>query len=513
MADHHLISLQPGTVIAGRYEVMKCLGAGSMGLVYACRHKELTGHKVAIKVLFPEVASDKIAAARFRNEIFAAYGVSHPNVVRAYEYIRDGDLVAYTMEYVDGGDLAERLAGGEQMGVREIVRTLAQMAAGVQAIHDAGIVHRDLKPENILLTRDGIVKIADFGIARTGHGPKLTEHGGVVGTIDYVSPEYMLNSQVDWRSDIYALGILGYEMMTGESPFRGDSVYATMTKRLKTDPKPPSQFRPDCPHALDEIILRAMARDPEARYQAAAEMFFELQKLDPEAVGTTGLFIRPSRAPVAAPAPAAEFGTIAQSDIGTLGEDTNGVIQPEPAVLAGQPQVGGQYNARAAVPEYRAQLTDAERTIVAPNVLEVPTAFGIQATEVLSPSAAIDYASYGQEYEHDTVVEPERMERVLNPEMGMNASRPQMPVEVSIGSRAFDDQRLRRLAEMAQPGKGGRMVEILVALVAILIGVGVGLACVRLFSAPPPPTEREAPNTFGVVVGSNSSQDAPIVRR
>lgn len=281
MSDEQLISLQPGTVIAGRYEVVKCLGAGSMGLVYACRHRDLSGHLVGVKVLFPEVARDKIAAARFRNEIFASYGVSHPNVVRAYEYIRDGDLVAYTMEYVGGGDLADRLGKTDEhpIPLHEIIRVLSQMCAGVQAIHDAGIVHRDLKPENILLTKEGNVKIADFGIARTGHGPKLTEHGGVVGTIDYVSPEYMLNSQVDWRSDIYAVGILGYEMLTGSSPFQGDSVYATITKRLKTDPALPSSIRKECPSMLDEIILRAMARDPEQRYQSAAQMFRDLQSL------------------------------------------------------------------------------------------------------------------------------------------------------------------------------------------------------------------------------------------
>ena len=160
------------------------------------------------------------------------------------------------------------------------------MCAGVQAIHDAGIIHRDLKPENILLTKEGNVKIADFGIARTNNGPKLTEHGGVVGTIDYVSPEYMMNSQVDWRSDIYAIGILGYEMVAGESPFRGNSVYDTMTKRLKCDPVKPSSIRLDCPKELDEILLKAMIRNPEERYQSAAEMFYDLRSIAPEVVNT-----------------------------------------------------------------------------------------------------------------------------------------------------------------------------------------------------------------------------------
>jgi serine/threonine protein kinase len=287
MANEHLISLQPGTVISGRYEVVKCLGAGSMGLVYACRHRELTGHLVAVKVLFPEVANDKIAASRFQNEIKASYGVSHPNVVRAYEYVRDGDLVAYSMEYVGGGDLADKLSRkDEPIPIKEVVKLLSQMCAGVQAIHDAGIIHRDLKPENILLTKEGNIKIADFGIAKTNNGPKLTEHGGVVGTLDYVSPEYMINSQVDWRSDIYAIGILGYEMTIGESPFQGNSVYDTMTKRLKYDPVNPSSIREECPHELDEIILKALARNPEERYQSAAEMFFDLRSISPETVKT-----------------------------------------------------------------------------------------------------------------------------------------------------------------------------------------------------------------------------------
>lgn len=279
MADPHFLNLQPGTVVNDRYEIVKCLGTGSMGMVYACRHRELSGHLVAMKVLFAEVARDEVQAARFRNEIVASYGVNHPNVVRAYEYFRDLDLVAFTMEYVGGGDLADRIGADEPMAVDEIRRMLIQMCAGVQAIHNAGIIHRDLKPENILLTSQGDIKITDFGIARMGVGPKLTEHGGVIGTLDYVSPEYLEKGNVDSRSDIYALGVLGYEMITGVVPYRGNNVIEKMTMRLRSEAEPPEKLRADCPSSLSKIVLRALACSPENRYQTASAMMQELSAM------------------------------------------------------------------------------------------------------------------------------------------------------------------------------------------------------------------------------------------
>ncbi len=451
MSEEHFLSLQPGTLIAGRYEVIRCLGAGSMGLVYACKHKDLSGHKVAIKVLFGEVAQDKVAAARFRNEIFASYGVSHPNVVRAYEYIHDGDIVAYTMEYVGGGDLAERLSKGKgPLPINDCIKYLAQMCSGVQAIHDAGIVHRDLKPENILITEEGDVKIADFGIARTDQGPRLTEHGGVVGTIDYVSPEYMLNSHVDWRSDIYAIGILGYEMVTGESPFKGDSVYATMTKRLKTDPKNPRSLRSDCPEELASIILKAMSRNPEDRFQSAADMFYALQPLMSGRAVSSGSYLQISR-------------------------------------RKGERYVGPTYQA-----ELQSHMLAAEQAspdyVVSSGELQT----NIRQREDTGPTLTNIARSISKDFladdfstgTHDTLGEnnstlerePVRLESVLTYSDMITKGIGSTHSEITLNRGNIDQHRLRTLNQMADNFNRSVWVDMLTWVVAVLIGVGVGFA-------------------------------------
>lgn len=531
MADEHLISLQPGTVIAGRYEVVKCLGSGSMGLVYACRHRELAGHMVAAKVLFPEVAQDKVAAARFRNEIFASYGVSHPNVVRAYEYLRDGDILAYTMEYVGGGDLAHRLGKqNDPISIPEIVRLLAQMCSGVQAIHDAGIVHRDLKPENILLTKEGMVKIADFGIARTGHGPKLTEHGGVVGTIDYVSPEYMLNSQVDWRSDIYAIGILAYEMVTGESPFRGDSVYATMTKRLKSDPAPPSSLRPECPPQLDAIILRAMQRNPEERYQSATEMYRDLVALSPDVASVAAPPAAGPSLPRQPQPPIREelsrgSGSFAPPETGgTYDDDLGGATRRrEPSPLVDQ----GTQPLKKSPPYLEPSRADGfsegyGASAVTPRPLQATTHIVLDSTRdqrafpavVTGGSGAMSgyMGSRGREappqpamrplHQDATQVINQDMVRVvahyddpftspMAPSVGTRSSE-HYPApltrgwessneEVSISRGGIDEERIKSLSEFVDNVNRSVWVDAVTLIVAVLIGVGVGFAVLRLY--------------------------------
>ena len=275
--------LKNGTIVGGHYEIVSYLGEGAMGQVYLAQHTELQGHKVALKVLFPEFAEDKTYSERFKNEIFASYGVFHPNVVRAYEYMREGEMVAFSMEYIDGGDLSMVLDDNPQgLPVEQIINLIMQICAGLAAIHETGIIHRDLKPENILIRKDGLVKIADFGIARVETKSNLTEHGSVVGTLNYVSPEYLVESKVDWRSDIYALGVLAYEMLTGHLPWAEGSIYTSMTQRLNADPVSPSTVRSDIPPELEAIVMKAMHRDINQRYQSAADIFLALQAINPD---------------------------------------------------------------------------------------------------------------------------------------------------------------------------------------------------------------------------------------
>ncbi len=264
--------LEPGTIVGSRCRIIKCLGVGSMGVVYSCDHRDSAHQLLALKVLFPSIVEDPVSIARFRNEIVAAFAVKHPNIVRAYEYFREGEIFAYTMDYISGGDLRKLIHGDRDLSLTEIIRVLSELGSGVQAIHDANIVHRDLKPENILLTPNQSLRITDFGIAKRDHWREITASGGVLGTLDYVSPEYFESGTVNQQSDIFAMGVIAYELITGTTPFvtiRGKSLIEMISARVAYNPPPPSQIRPDCPEALDRIVLKAMSRNPLERYHSA----------------------------------------------------------------------------------------------------------------------------------------------------------------------------------------------------------------------------------------------------
>lgn len=273
------LCLPVGRIIDGTYEIIRHLGAGTMGEVYLCAHRKNPSTFFAMKVLRlseRELAANPELLARFENEVESSYLVDHPNVVSSFAFVQEEEFVGFTMEYVPGGDLADFINSTEQIPVSRVVKLLSQACSGLQAIHNAGIIHRDIKPENLLLTKNGNIKITDFGIARVENGKNLTAHGGLLGTIDYLSPEYLLNGTCDERSDIYALGLIGYELITGNKPFKGETVVDVIRNKMNAELIAPHLVRPSCPKTLSDVILKALEREPELRYQKASAMLADL---------------------------------------------------------------------------------------------------------------------------------------------------------------------------------------------------------------------------------------------
>lgn len=264
------------SLFGGRYKVVKSIGAGGMGAVYLATDPRYRDFEVAIKVLYPGIVKTAELRERFKNEIIASYNVLHRNVVRAYEYFDENDSPAYVMEYVEGTDLHNRINAGA-VSPEEAANILYQAAAGLDAIHAAGIMHRDLKPENIFLTKTGLVKIGDFGVARLRSvSASVTQTGMLVGTPKYFAPEYIEFGECDGRGDIYALGVIAYELLTGVSPFRSKTSNSLMLERFTGKVTPISQVTPNCPIALAQVVEKAMATSVMKRYQKAGEMRVDL---------------------------------------------------------------------------------------------------------------------------------------------------------------------------------------------------------------------------------------------
>ncbi|MCB0331992.1 MAG: serine/threonine protein kinase [Bdellovibrionales bacterium] len=258
--------------LGGRYQVVRCLGSGHLWTSYLCRNAELDGSLIVVKVLHPGLVDDDRTVTQFRDTVFASYGVSHPNLIRVYEYSRDKDVVQFTCEYVEGRSLAELLSEEVRMSEDNALSLLEEMVAGLGALHDAGLFHCALKPENILIGKDGSVKLSDYCFTNLSIESPADEHGGVIGDINYASPEFILRHHFDARSDIYALGVVAYEMVTGGVPFKAQTVYDTLTMRLKEDPPSPRSLAPGISSFFEDFILKALAREPEARFQNMDEV-------------------------------------------------------------------------------------------------------------------------------------------------------------------------------------------------------------------------------------------------
>ena len=266
-----------GTVFDGRYRIIRKLGAGGMADVYLAEDQEL-GRRVAIKILNDRHAADDSFIERFRREAKNAAGLSHPNIVSIYDRGEAEGTYYIAMEFLDGRSLKELIVGRGPAPIKTAIDYARQILAAVGFAHRHGIVHRDIKPHNVLVGSEGRLKVTDFGIARSG-ASQMTEVGSIIGTAQYLSPEQARGAPVDQTSDLYSVGVVLYEMLTGQVPFTGDTPLEIAMKHLSEVPKPPSELRPEVPHDLDSVVLRALAKDPSERYQGADEMDADLARV------------------------------------------------------------------------------------------------------------------------------------------------------------------------------------------------------------------------------------------
>lgn len=270
--------LATGVTFAGRYQIIEELGKGGMGKVYRTLDKELK-EEVALKLIKPEIAADKKIIERFKNELKIARKISHRNIGRMYELMEDKGTHFITMEYVSGQDLRGLIRQTGQLTIGKAVSIAKEICEGLVEAHRSGVVHRDLKPSNIIIDKNGTARIMDFGIARSLEEKGITGAGMMIGTPEYMSPEQVEGKEVDQRSDIYSLGIILYEMLTGRVPFEGDTAFTVGVKQKSEKPEDPRNLNPGIPQDLGLLILRCLEKDKDARHQSAGELRSDLERI------------------------------------------------------------------------------------------------------------------------------------------------------------------------------------------------------------------------------------------
>jgi eukaryotic-like serine/threonine-protein kinase len=263
--------IEAQAVLASRYRLVRRIDRGGMAEVWEGRD-EVLDRPVAVKVLDPRLAGDEAFHERFRREAVSAARLAHPNVVGTYDTGIDAGVAFIVMELVSGQTLRDLLRDQSPLNPSQAVAIAAEVADALEYAHQAGIVHRDVKPGNILVSDDGRVKVADFGIAKAAVDSDLTQQGTFVGTAKYLPPEQVEGRPQDRRSDVYGLGVVLYEMLCGRPPFQADSDMAVALQHVHAEPMRPRQLRPGIPRSLERVVLKAMSKDPEARYATAAEL-------------------------------------------------------------------------------------------------------------------------------------------------------------------------------------------------------------------------------------------------
>lgn len=271
-----LLLLQPGSVLGQRYEILGLLGVGGMGAVYKARDREVD-RLVALKVIRRELADNPEILRRFKQELILARQVTHRNVIRIYDLGGAEGVKFISMEYIEGQDLRTTLTQRGKLSPEEAVGIIEQVCRALDAAHSEGVVHRDLKPQNIMVDKQGKVSVMDFGIARSMETPGMTRTGVLLGTPEYMSPQQAKGEEVDARSDLFTLGIIFYELLTGKSPYRAETAYGMLLRRTQERARPPAELDPTIPRFVNDVVMRCLEIDPQRRYQGAAEILHDLE--------------------------------------------------------------------------------------------------------------------------------------------------------------------------------------------------------------------------------------------
>ena len=273
-----------GKVLDGRYEIIEIIGTGGMAIVYKAKDRKLN-RMVAVKVLKPELRGDTDLRRRFHAESEAVARLNHPNIINVFDVSTNDENEYFVMELIDGITLKQYMTQRGVLSVKEAIHFTVQILRGLEHAHAKKIVHRDIKPQNIMILRDGTAKVTDFGIARVSDSKDMTTNqANAFGSVHYIAPEQARCEATDGRADLYSVGVMLYEMLTGQLPYQGDSAVAVAMQHIRSTPRPPREINPDIPEALEAITLHAMSGSLETRYATASEMIDDLEayRKDPE---------------------------------------------------------------------------------------------------------------------------------------------------------------------------------------------------------------------------------------